>query len=153
MHETLIRPHEVSAVPAPLPIGDIAEKLRRSEIKREEKRLQQIEAGRGVSITAKRKREEEVNETDETSLDEVPSKRVKTEDANGRDDITEAVVVETDPSTDDRLAFSRVLPEVRGHTSYLTFACLLPHVPRVGASEPEVAVGVEASESTAPALN
>jgi tRNA (adenine57-N1/adenine58-N1)-methyltransferase catalytic subunit len=133
MYETLLRPHEVSQVSAPLSIGDVAERLKKAEVKREEKRQRQIENnGRQNS-----KRKRDTSEVGDVS-DANTSKRAKTEtDSVATPDIVAADTVDPEvqlsdelsqPSspTDDLMHSSRVLTEVRGHTSYLTFACLVP---------------------------
>ena len=46
MYETLLRPHDVHQLP-PLPtVEEISDKLKKAEVKREEKRLKQVEASR-----------------------------------------------------------------------------------------------------------
>ena len=61
MYETLIRPHQVDAVPALPPIGHISEKLKKAEQKREEKRLRQI-ANPRAAAAGKRKRVDDVDD-------------------------------------------------------------------------------------------
>ncbi|SJL07800.1 related to tRNA (adenine(58)-N(1))-methyltransferase catalytic subunit TRM61 [Armillaria ostoyae] len=121
MYETLLRPHDVSQIPALPSIDDAAEKLKRAELRREEKRLKQIAQGQRT----KRKRE-----GDEEDPDELEVKRAKT------DEVTEEISVKSDeipqdlaaPNTNKKFSVSKVMSEVRGHTSYLTFACLLPDI-------------------------
>ncbi|KAK0243922.1 tRNA methyltransferase complex subunit Cpd1 [Armillaria nabsnona] len=121
MYETLLRPHDVSQIPALPSIDDAAEKLKRAELRREEKRLKQIAQGQRT----KRKRE-----GDEEVPDELEVKRAKT------DEVTEEISVKSDeipqdlqaPNTNNKFSVSKVMSEVRGHTSYLTFACLLPDI-------------------------
>ncbi|KAK0202069.1 tRNA methyltransferase complex subunit Cpd1 [Desarmillaria ectypa] len=119
MYETLLRPHDVSQIPALPSIHDAAEKLKRAELRREEKRLKQIAQGQRT----KRKRED-----DSADPDELEVKRAKT------DDVTEEISVRTDEIPQDlaapnnKFSVSKVMSEVRGHTSYLTFACLLPDI-------------------------
>ena len=48
MYETLVRPHEVHNPPPLLSVDAVREKLKRGEVRREEKRLKQIEASRRV---------------------------------------------------------------------------------------------------------
>ncbi|KAK0464198.1 tRNA methyltransferase complex subunit Cpd1 [Desarmillaria tabescens] len=128
MYETLLRPHDVSQIPALPSIDDAAEKLKRAELKREEKRLKQIAQGQRT------KRKREGDSADPDALLEV--KRTKTEDA------TEEISVKTDeipqdlttPNTNNKFSVSKVMSEVRGHTSYLTFACLLPDISLICAS-------------------
>ncbi|PBK97345.1 tRNA methyltransferase complex GCD14 subunit [Armillaria gallica] len=121
MYETLLRPHDVSQIPALPSIDDAAEKLKRAELRREEKRLKQIAQGQRT----KRKRE-----GDEEDPDELEVKRAKT------DEVTEEISIKSDeilqdlqaPNTNNKFSVSKVMSEVRGHTSYLTFACLLPDI-------------------------
>lgn len=165
MYETLLRPHEVTQAP-PLPrIDAVADKLKRFERIREDKRLRQIAASR-AHHAEKRKREDSLARADPAP--ELESKRPKTaaavagedgehvdmdtdinvvedpenEDENGdgdgdapADEVEEEVVrtpsMPTPASTSAAPApatqvISRHSKEVRGHTSFLTFACLLP---------------------------
>jgi len=128
MFETLIRPQEVSPVPAPRNISEITKSLKDAEAKREEKRLQQI--ANGKPVTSKRKRDDGDDE-EEDMVDEgvASNKRVKTEGAVTTTDDAPAPVGEIETPLElpeEKAVYSRVLPEVRGHTSYLTFASLLP---------------------------
>ncbi|ETW81897.1 hypothetical protein HETIRDRAFT_475459 [Heterobasidion irregulare TC 32-1] len=140
MYETLLRPHEVSEVPTLLPIGAVSKKLQQSERKREEKRLRQISNAR-ARHAEKRKREQDGGPEDN---DATGSKRVKTEDetrgdaqgssgpsaqdpASPVDPKALTSEVPTPPPATTQIV-SKVIQEVRGHTSYLTFACLLPAV-------------------------
>ena len=168
MYETLLRPHEVSQVPHLQPIGAIAEKLKQSERKREEKRLRQI-ANAVSRSSEKRKREGDSDE--QGFLEETEHKRAKTEDSEsgaGPTGISTVVatqnhellpsapsssieptfvpatidpqsittaksIIKSSPATMETVprspqVVSKVMPEVRGHTSYLTFARLLPLV-------------------------
>jgi len=161
MYETLLRPLEVTQAP-PLPrIDSVAEKLKRLERIREDKRLRQIAASR-AHHAEKRKREDSLAPADLADpTSELEFKRPKTEamiedsgdvDMNVAEDPenedenqdgdgpparteVEAEVVRTPsmPASTSALApvaatqvFSRHSKEVRGHTSFLTFACLLP---------------------------
>jgi tRNA (adenine57-N1/adenine58-N1)-methyltransferase len=182
MYETLVRAHDVSHVPALIPIGEISEKLKQAERKREDKRLKQIATNRA----SKRKREGEgegeadmqeqelghdAMEADEPS----GSKRVKTDDEDAS--VPDTHVPDTEPqlmdveprgdastpiSTDapttmlatsiastsvlptsvpspsplpaKKISLSKPFSEVRGHTSYLTFASLQPFNPAVKSS-------------------
>ncbi|KAG6336888.1 hypothetical protein ID866_2214, partial [Astraeus odoratus] len=124
MYETLLRPHEVQQSRAPLPLSHIVDKLKQMERYREEKRLRQIS-------NSKRKRDEDSDFSE-------PEKRVRTEEqtstlhesgtstplttlplpASAEDDDNE--------ETEATVNLSKVCHEVRGHTSYLTFARLVP---------------------------
>jgi hypothetical protein len=152
MYETLIRPHEVNQIPTPLFIDEVSEKLKKAEQKREEKRLRQIANARS-NPNGKRKRggaaDGEINEVAE----EMGNKRVKTDDedearsrievgsSEANCDLAEPVqgaslldafssgseVQSMDPHMSaTKINLSKAMPEVRGHTSYLTFACLVP---------------------------
>ena len=163
MYETLLRPHEVTQAP-PLPrIDAVADKLKRFERIREDKRLRQIAASR-AHHAEKRKREDSLARADIADpASELDSKRPKTAatgDDSGDVDVEMGMdinVVENpenedgDTSGDPAAAeeaeeevvrilastsalepppasqvFSKHSKEVRGHTSFLTFACLLP---------------------------
>ncbi|KAH9025398.1 tRNA methyltransferase complex subunit Cpd1 [Lactarius pseudohatsudake] len=114
MYETLLRPHEVTQAP-PLPrIDTVSEKLKRLERVREDKRLRQIAASR-AHHAEKRKREDSLARAEPAS--ELESKRPKTVAGDDGGDVAPA------PATQ---VLSRHSKEVRGHTSFLTFACLLP---------------------------
>ena len=111
MYETLIRPFDVFQPPTMLPLKSIREKLQVSEQAKEDRRLHQIAQSRAKkdALNApgsqpsephpKRKRE------DEESLPPKKSRATPT------------------PST---MIVTQPIKEVRGHTSYLTFATLLP---------------------------
>ncbi|KAI0064087.1 tRNA methyltransferase complex GCD14 subunit [Artomyces pyxidatus] len=131
MYETLLRPHEVNAIPALTPIGAVSDKLKEAARVREEKRLRQI-----ANARAKRKRDDPVPE-------EGGVKKAKTEerdeggvnpDGGAEVDVdVEMPLAVPDPDADAAppsppalQVVSKVVQEVRGHTSYLTFARLLP---------------------------
>lgn len=133
MYETLLRPHEVTQVPALEPVTRIAERLKRAEVRREEKRLRQI-ANNALLTSNKRKRDAGEAE-EEDMVDGDVSKRIKVEVDEVEDDIAisqepESIPVpiqeEEERPVAEKMDSSRVLTEVRGHTSYLTFACLVP---------------------------
>lgn len=126
MYETLIRPHETSQVSLKS-VRESGEHLKLMAEKREAKRQRQI----AVSRAAKRKRDDKDLGVDDAS------KRVKTEEEEALiADIEGSVVVPGvnseegismgTPYRATNLNVSRAFPEVRGHTSYLTFACLVP---------------------------
>ncbi|KAJ7575143.1 tRNA methyltransferase complex subunit Cpd1 [Mycena floridula] len=142
MYETLIKPHEIVQIPALQPISQVSEKLKKAENKREDKRLQQIATGRTRS-GSKRKREEEEDEEAEKDPSETDAtKRVKTEgdETVAEKEETFAAVPEAeilDEVTEDsvKLSLSKGLSEVRGHTSYLTFASLTPSHPSLSTDD------------------
>lgn len=118
MYETLIRPHKVSHIPHLQPITQVSQLLKQAEKKREEKRLRQIANN---SNNTKRKRDTESIDPS-LSSDELPeSKRIRLDDGA---DLT--IPIPPSPPSSSRLSVSNALPEVRGHTSYLTFAVLVP---------------------------
>jgi hypothetical protein len=157
MYETLIRPHEVTQAPALPRIDDAAEKLKRQERIREDKRLRQIAAAR-AHHAEKRKREDSLARGDDLAepvASELEPKRPKTAATAGDDggdvDMMDMNVVENDEDAPDEeveeaesvvastsapapapalapatQVFSRHSKEARGHSSFLTFACLLP---------------------------
>ncbi|KAK7037235.1 tRNA (adenine-N(1)-)-methyltransferase catalytic subunit trm61 [Paramarasmius palmivorus] len=155
-YETLLRPYELSpSLPLPT-IFDAANRIKESERKREEKRVMQVNSGhRGALGKQEKKRKLEDGEESDT-------KRAKTEDEDAEGELAasrpvqeESVIVseplqaEAQGSTTSKnqtrpprrkvieggKVLARVMPEVRGHTSYLTFAILLPHVPGVESTE------------------
>lgn len=202
MYETLLRPHEVHTVPSLRPIQEVSDKLKKSEKRREEKRLAQVAASlsRKEHGGKKRKRNvqgtegasgetEMLEETGFTSGDALDppgteearsdAKKPRTEGANqdhrntpsgtgdgnapiidGDAPFLECIAREADnqvgspeeqnknlhyereepvvipepppsiaASTEpETMVVSKVVQEVRGHTSYLTFAVLLPNV-------------------------
>lgn len=149
MYETLLRPHEVNQVPTLQPISQVSDKLKKSEIRREEKRLKQI--AQRNRHGAKRKRDDGAAEDNEEAASDDPTsgtKRIKTDDEMAADD-DPGIAFPEDGETEEttvavpevKIAVSKGCPEVRGHTSYLTFACLLPVHPAlvvVGDSEENV---------------
>ncbi|KDR82962.1 hypothetical protein GALMADRAFT_220963 [Galerina marginata CBS 339.88] len=181
MYETLLRPIEVFQVPPLQPISVLSEKLKKSEQKREEKRLRQIAANKATAAAAnaKRKRDDAAEDLDDSpgpaaaSEEGINSKRVRTDDPKGNiieetgdlgdlalDDAMEVIEDSMTPAGDTavptplassssalvqvapmpRTNVSKALPEVRGHTSYLTFACLIPVPPStVVDAPPEIA--------------
>jgi len=149
MYETLIRPHEVTQLPPLRPIRDIGEDLKALALKRENKRQRQIAQSRArhqqpnqdaeSSGAAKRKRD--MDEEDELQADDT-SKRIKTDDEEAgevevalvpasdipviKQDLHSEPLPASSASPGAALNVSRSFSEVRGHTSYLTFACLVP---------------------------
>lgn len=145
MYETLIRPHETSQFPALKSVREVGENLKLLAVKREAKRQKQIANSRarnqqktqiGANGVAKRKRDEGGEQLDDTS------KRIKTDEEDAGE-IQVPSVASLNPTLHDgtslpdttgpaatspprSLNVSKVFPEVRGHTSYLTFACLVP---------------------------
>jgi len=154
MYETLLRPHEVNQAPRLAQIDIVTEKLKQQERNREDKRQRQIAASRARrNATEKRKREDDDNAGGAVELEpeahELEAKKARTAAAQGDDTpapdvvmkIDEEVVEDQPPTTapvaDDPMppppapapamqVLSRHSKEVRGHTSFLTFACLLP---------------------------
>jgi len=145
MFETLLRPHEVHHVPKPVTIDSIMEQVKLHEIKKERRRLQQVEASDRKRNSLKRKREqtEEGEGGPDLDLGTGDQKRRRDVDAlhpSTAVDIDITVIKHAlDPPPmslnrkEARLAtlatstpMSKPMPEIRGHTSYLTFATLLP---------------------------
>jgi tRNA (adenine57-N1/adenine58-N1)-methyltransferase catalytic subunit len=205
MYETLVRPIEVFQIPPLQPISIVSEKLKRSELKREDKRLRQIAANKAAAAAASAKRKRDAVAADRdvdgslNAATELPhgagqtgrtSKRVKTEEDDGVPQMEEQginmdvdveitvigspstsafpLVKTVDPTTTTTLSMSttdvvadipissattlpakinvsKALPEVRGHTSYLTFACLIP-IPGFSAAPPEAPTDETSSE-------
>ncbi|KAF7299786.1 tRNA (adenine(58)-N(1))-methyltransferase catalytic subunit TRM61 [Mycena chlorophos] len=136
MYETLVHQHDVSQVPVLPPISEVAEKLKKAEGIREVKRQRQIAAGQRTHEPhgEKRKRgegdDDGVEEGAPGSAELESGKRLKTGDeAPSTLAETVSVVPTTAPAAVSKISVSKVVPEVRGHTSYLTFATLLPPLP------------------------
>ena len=149
MYETLLRPHDVHHVPKLVSINTIIEQVKLHEIKKEQRRLEQVAAADRQRNSRKRKREEDNGRAEEDG----PDPDLGTGDQKRRRDVDASSLptplavgqVQAEPNTgpeptsllskrkESRLAalatstpMSRPMPEVRGHTSYLTFATLLP---------------------------
>ncbi|KII90936.1 hypothetical protein PLICRDRAFT_39516 [Plicaturopsis crispa FD-325 SS-3] len=142
MYETLLRPHEVNQTPPLVSVNEIAEKLKLAEQKREDKRLRQIATSRtryAEGNGSKRKREGAAEEGEDTA-ENSGNKKARTDDEDGESHPQREVVdstassqlphsstkSETVPAPPAKINVSKVMSEVRGHTSYLTFARLLP---------------------------
>ena len=69
MYETLVRPIEVFQIPPLQPISIVSEKLKKSELKREDKRLRQIAANKAAAAAASAKRKRDTVAAD-GSVDE-----------------------------------------------------------------------------------
>ena len=154
MYETLIKSHEVNQAPRLVQIGAVAEKLKQQERNRENKRQRQIAASRARrDAMEKREREDDSNDNagrvvnQDPDFHEPEAKKVKTSAPSDDDTPAPDVVMEIDedvlaaapamadgpmpPPPSPTLApvtqvLSKHPKEVRGHTSFLTFACLLP---------------------------
>lgn len=189
MYETLSRPHEISHAQLPT-IGQVSQKLKTAEIRKEEKRIAQITTAKITNANRKRKRaggkdEEECVQPENEGAVQL-EKKTKTHgdtltvmapgytptssSATSLQPESIAVLPDTTNEVDPALpptslastlisptivpsllepdnatpqspipkqtrlpstsALSRPFPEVRGHTSYLTFACLIPSYPQ-----------------------
>ncbi|KAI9568478.1 tRNA methyltransferase complex subunit Cpd1 [Boletus coccyginus] len=148
MYETLLRPHEVQQLPPPRPLAQVIDKLKRMEHYREEKRQRQI------ANAGKRKRDEDDRTTGmememeggtekrarvatesitsvlvvaEESDERVGSRReVVPPPAQPEEATTSAIAGRDQVDFPAKLNLSKVSPDVRGHSSYLTFARLVP---------------------------
>ncbi|KAJ3916924.1 tRNA methyltransferase complex GCD14 subunit-domain-containing protein [Lentinula edodes] len=157
MYETLLRPYDIQQTSSLPTIGEISDKLKQSEIRREEKRLKQIASGhRGDAgllsdepAGGKRAKTEEEDIIDVESQVIEDSRNFLTKDVSmdgglllvkAEEVLDEGnrVKMEKPPLAQPmKINLSKVMPEVRGHTSYLTFACLLPPLPTIGVVEDE----------------
>ncbi|KAJ7143578.1 tRNA methyltransferase complex subunit Cpd1 [Mycena crocata] len=144
MYETLVRSQDVTQVPALQSVGEVADKLKRAEEIKEMKRLRQIAAGQRSHENPhgeKRKRGGQLDEQEELppdteAEDSGSGKRLKPDDE--MDDATvpqdtdvsrsldepSMHIVHANPAPPAKISVSKAMPEVRGHTSYLTFASL-----------------------------
>jgi hypothetical protein len=134
MYESSIRPHDVYQVPRPITVSEIIARVKAKEASNEERRLRQIQASRQQN--RKRKRQ---GTGEEPGEDEPPSKRRKDDAEEAAEEDTDNLEAgrATEPSItprpkprienmDHKVPMSKPISEVRGHTSYLTFAVLLP---------------------------
>ncbi|KAJ6582796.1 tRNA methyltransferase complex GCD14 subunit-domain-containing protein [Mycena sp. CBHHK59/15] len=153
MYETLLRSHDVNQVPVLQSISEIEEKLKKGEEIREIKRLRQIAAGQRSHENPHGEKRKWGGDTDAQEAqgiteaeDSGSGKRLKTDD---EDDAGPSVAPKDadvsrsldGPSTQlmhadasntaspAKFSVSKASLEVRGHTSYLTFASLLPPMP------------------------
>lgn len=123
MYETLLRPYDVLQTPVPVPLNVIRERLQAAEQAKEDRRLQQIATSRArkeapdhpTARPSKRKRDQIEDKVQESEKKRGPSE-----------------------SPRPTMIVSQPIKEVRGHTSYLTFACLLPsNVPELNQPQSE----------------
>lgn len=143
MYETLLRPQQVDVQPVPPSVVGIAEQLKKAEARREEKRLRQIVQAQ-QQRSAKRKREDADGADGADDGGEKGEKRARTEEVEESAVVDTplagtpapaAVVAEGKPAEERKISVSKAFPEVRGHTSYLTFAVLLPPAAYAAAQE------------------
>ncbi|KAF9485755.1 tRNA methyltransferase complex GCD14 subunit [Pholiota conissans] len=142
MHETLLRPIEVFQTPKLPSVGEAAAELKRAEVRREEKRQRQIAANRRAVEEAREgkeakeregKREEggkrKVVDDEEGEGEEEPEHkraRVDVPSTPGVASTASSTRPRTTTSAPQKINVAKALAEVRGHTSYLTFASLVP---------------------------
>jgi tRNA (adenine57-N1/adenine58-N1)-methyltransferase len=154
MYETLMRPHETNQYPPLKSVREVGEHLKALANKREDRRQKQIAYSRACNqatqaktapnTAEKRKRLDGDDhdgaqaddghkrfKTDEEDLGEVEAELVQvvsdeTPAAEGEPSDPSPSQAAPESSNQGILNVSRVFPDVRGHTSYLTFACLIP---------------------------
>lgn len=172
MYETLLRPHDVHHVPKLVSIDTIIEQVKLHEIKKEQRRLEQVAASDRKRNSRKRKRQEDNDIAEEDGPDPDlgtgDQKRRRDVDASSLSTPLTVAQVQVEPNTgpeptsslktrkESRLAalatstpMSKPMPEVRGHTSYLTFATLLPLADvQVGSSMVANVPSVDATSTT-----
>ena len=109
-----------------------------------------LTTNRGTAAQKRKREEEEVNGAEEEAVDkmvvvvdeqdlhpeeggEVEPKRVRLDDEEDvvLDDSVPTPIARPTTNVSVRMGVSKASPEVRGHTSYLTFACLIPFKPAV----------------------
>ncbi|KZO97016.1 tRNA methyltransferase complex subunit Cpd1 [Calocera viscosa TUFC12733] len=113
MYETLLRPSEVQPISLQS-VDTVADKLKIGEVQKEARRLRQIEASVGGQ---KRKLEELDSAAD--SADSNDGTTIQQQDPKHNGPALSKTTIDT-------AIVSKAPQEVRGHTSYLTFATLLP---------------------------
>jgi tRNA (adenine57-N1/adenine58-N1)-methyltransferase len=144
MYETLLRPHDVHQVPKLISIDDVMQQVKLHELKKEQRRLQQVAASEQKRNNRKRKREEEEVDPDpDLGTGDQKRRRDATADAPHPSTLlsegTPEVATSLHPAASNAHSkesklntpstatpMSKPAAEVRGHTSYLTFASLLP---------------------------
>ncbi|KEP54879.1 tRNA (adenine-N(1))-methyltransferase catalytic subunit TRM61 [Rhizoctonia solani 123E] len=141
MHETLTKPHDICNAPMQT-VEDAAIRLRDIETRKEQRRLRQIES---AARDKKRKRiegNEEVQENESPKRTKMESKTRAGEESPPELDPSDSLSnnppppqpkrgphIGAKPSAapeEERYVVSKPFGEVRGHTSYLTFAMLVP---------------------------
>ncbi|KAG8691888.1 tRNA (adenine-N(1)-)-methyltransferase catalytic subunit trm61 [Ceratobasidium sp. 423] len=141
MHETLTKPHDICSAPMQT-VEDAASRLRDIETRKEQRRLKQIESaardkkrkridgneGGQDNDSSKRAKVESQEQSVEESLPELdspgplPKNPPSAQPKRGpHTSATSSAVPEG-----ERYIVSKPFSEVRGHTSYLTFAMLVP---------------------------
>ena len=163
MYEVLVRPHEVLQTPPTLiSIETVSNRLKRQEIKREQRRQVQIDLARkrnaklkghqepaqaqkgmdiesgvvdaGEGKRARSEQPEEGREPKRRRTDDVDdatagtdARRARFEDLRQEEEDEDVAAGVTSSWNIERTNWvTRVVPEVRGHTSYLTFATMFP---------------------------
>lgn len=154
MYETLLRPHMVEAPPPLEKVGSVSARLQVADARREEKRLRQIANARlGIERrAAKRKADEDADEEGQEGkrarTGGEDTETVVSPEDQARDEaealaemhaapapaastpvaqvVHDAASLETETAEPRKITLSKAFPDVRGHTSYLTFAVLLP---------------------------
>ncbi|CAE6523883.1 unnamed protein product [Rhizoctonia solani] len=141
MHETLTKPHDICNAPMQT-VEDAAIRLRDIETRKEQRRLRQIES---AARDKKRKRiegNEEVQENESPKRTKMESKTRAGEESPPELDPSDSLSNNPPPPQpkrgphtgvkpsaapeEERYVVSKPFGEVRGHTSYLTFAMLVP---------------------------
>ncbi|KAG8711077.1 tRNA (adenine-N(1)-)-methyltransferase catalytic subunit trm61 [Ceratobasidium sp. 395] len=172
-HETLLRPHDVCNTPMQT-VGEVAARLRNVEVRKEERRRKQIETSNRdkkrkrpeetsedqLEDVAKKAKKEGLSVGEpEAQNGNPPLAPVPEPDLSGgvddaKSSTKDALKSKRTPhhpnaiipvnSSAERYIVSKPFSEIRGHTSYLTFAILAPSSPRSGVA-PE---GTTANESS-----
>lgn len=136
MYEVLTKPHEIVPVqPTLVSVSTIASKLKEQEVRREQRRQVQIELARKRNARLKAEAEGMVLEPSDTAPAD-GGKRSRTEASDRNDpakrrktDETRTGQATTTPrghALTETGWVTRVISDVRGHTSYLTFATMYP---------------------------
>ncbi|KAF8587595.1 tRNA methyltransferase complex GCD14 subunit [Ramaria rubella] len=131
MYETLLRPHEVAQLPAPAPVSFIRDKLQRAEVGKEQRRLKQIAVSRARRAEPGPSSAAGAAEVRSANHDGAGKGRDKGKEKGKNTPTHTPTPTNTHTHTPTHTApltitTTHPIKEVRGHTSYLTFACLLP---------------------------
>ncbi|KAG8781237.1 tRNA (adenine-N(1)-)-methyltransferase catalytic subunit trm61 [Ceratobasidium sp. 428] len=160
-HETLLRPHDVCNTPMQT-VGEVAARLRNIEVRKEQRRRKQIETSNRdkkrkrpeetsedqLEDVAKKAKKEGLSVGEpEAQNGNPPLAPVPEPDLSGgvddaKSSTKDALKSKRTPhhpnaiipvnSSAERYIVSKPFSEIRGHTSYLTFAILVPSSPRSG---------------------
>lgn len=146
MSETLLRPHSVETQISLPPISTATTKLRAVETQKEQRRQTQKLNSANKTNALKRKLASNGGEEDEQDEEEVQQAQADDARGKGKEQVPQAPRRKKGDPLPYGISVSKPNSEVRGHTSYLTFATLLPVGLRHGESAEGGAEGGDAED-------